>query len=67
MKSSILTINISDINAQLLQRSVSAIKMQIQETIRLSFDTTRIALKNGAERRTATPQTIGSPRLFRLR
>ena len=42
-------------------------KIQIHETIRLSFDTNRITLKNGAERRTATPQTIGSPRLFRLR
>jgi hypothetical protein len=63
----ILTISISDINAQLLQSNVSAIKILIQVIIKLSVENNSTRVRNGMDKRTATPQTIGSPRLFLLR
>jgi hypothetical protein len=62
-----LTISISDINAQLLQSNVSAIKIQIHVETRLSLANNITTIKNGTDKTTATPQTIGSPCLFRLR
>ncbi len=59
--------SISDINAQLLQSNVSPIKIQIHVEIRLSFENNNTTVKNGTDKRTARPQTIGSPRLFLLR
>ena len=61
------TISISDINAQLVERHVSARKMQIQVEIRLSFEKIREATRNGMESSTATPQTMGSARALRFR
>jgi hypothetical protein len=62
-----LTISISDINAQLLQSNVSAIKIQIHVETRLSVANNITTIRNGTDKITATPQTIGSPRSFRLR
>jgi hypothetical protein len=57
----------SDINAQLLQSNVSPIKTQIHVETKLSLENKSTAIRNGTDKRTATPQTIGSPRLFILR
>jgi len=61
------TISISEINAQLLQSNVSAIKMQIHVTISSALENMSTQNKNGIARRIATPQTIGSPRGFNRR
>lgn len=56
------TINISDISAQFVERSVSAINVQIHVKIKLSFEKINATNKSGTAVSTATPETIGSAR-----
>lgn len=59
--------SMSDIIAQLLQSNVSVIKTHIHDTTRLSLEKKSAENRNGTDKITATPQTIGSARRFRLR
>lgn len=61
------TISMSDMIAQLLVSNVSVTKVQIHVEMTLALEKIIVTLRNGIDKRTATPQTIGSPLGFRRR